>query len=414
VDLQQARAKFNNETAPAVAAQVGDFTRLPGTGYSKRFTYFANDDQFLVVAGPQEANHVELAFALGLTYRQGRQLVLVLPRDHAFSTLQRAPWFNEDARPDIWLHNGQHIEHDVLPSQDDTVQALSDRLKPNQTLADELRDAATAVHLDTRASSVQELAEWATTEPLLDPSHRRGERSWHCMGQRVLSIKPTTGGVAITAGIHYTKPEQAPTAVAVGKNESLSPADLGAIKDQVRAGMHERLHGAPPIHRPDEHWLQAVIRRDPSLVGVEQPALRELPAWRPTGEANKWGRGYIDLIGVDGHGDIRVVETKIADNKDALLVLQGLDYYVWALAYRDVLLGRLGASTKAAFEIHYVIGADQNGSVTLSPYTASQALGLDERIPWHFQHVYDWYGDPSDGGPAGSELLPARTLEVSA
>jgi hypothetical protein len=156
-----------------------------------------------------------------------------------------------------------------------------------------------------------------------------------------------------------------------------------------------------------------VIRRDPSLVGVDQPALRELPAWRPTGEANEWGRGYIDLIGVDGHGDIRVVETKIADNKDALLVLQGLDYYVWTLAYRDVLLGRLGASTKADIEIHFVIGADQNDSVTLSPYTASQALGLSEEIPWHFQHVYDWYGDPSENRPARSELLPQRTLPAT-
>ncbi|MCB0996082.1 MAG: hypothetical protein KDB21_13375 [Acidimicrobiales bacterium] len=225
-----------------------------------------------------------------------------------------------------------------------------------------------------------------------------------------LSIKRTTGGVAITAGIHYTKPEQAPTALAVGKSETLSPADLEAIKDQVRAGMHERPHGAPPIHRPDEHWLQAVIRRDPRLVGVEQPALRELPAWRPTGETSEWGRGYIDLIGIDGHGDIRVVGTKIADNKDALLVLQGLDYYVWALAYRDVLLGRLGASTKADIEIHYVIGSDQNGSVTLSPYTASQALGLNEEIPWHFQHVYDWCGDPSGDQQARSELLPLRSL----
>jgi hypothetical protein len=48
---------------------------------------------------------------------------------------------------------------------------------------------------------------------------------------------------------------------------------------------------------PTSTGSKAVILRNPTLVGVEQPALRELPAWRPTGEANEWGRGYIDLIG---------------------------------------------------------------------------------------------------------------------
>jgi hypothetical protein len=43
------------------------------------------------------------------------------------------------------------------------------------------------------------------------------------------------------------------------------------------------------------------------------------------------GRGFIDLIGVDGHGDIRVVETKLAGNLDDLLILQGCHWWVGAL-----------------------------------------------------------------------------------
>lgn len=410
MDLKQRREQFNTKIAPKLTEPIGKFTAAPGSGFSKRFAYFGDDHRLVVVAGEQEDSHVELAFALGLAYRAGRRLVLVLPKEHAYATQQRAPWFNDDARPELWLHDCQQVERHDLPTQADTISALTRRLKPGQSLADELRSAATAVHLGARSQSVLDLAEWATTDPLLDASHRRGERSWHCMGQRVLSIKPTTSGLTITAGIHYSKAEQAPEPLTIGKDQVLDAAQLASVMGQVGKGMVERLEGHPPIHRPDEHWLQAVIRRDPSLVGVEQPALRELPAWRPRDDPSQWRRGYIDLIGIDGHGDIRVVETKIADNKDALLVLQGLDYYVWARAYRDVLLSRLGAQNGAELEIHYVIGADEDRSVALSPYTAPQALSLDKQIPWHFQHVYNWYGDQSHGREASSHLLPVRTM----
>jgi hypothetical protein len=46
----------------------------------------------------------------------------------------------------------------------------------------------------------------------------------------VLSIKGTTIGLAITAGIHYGKTGAAPLPVAVNKGESLEPAQLTAIE----------------------------------------------------------------------------------------------------------------------------------------------------------------------------------------
>ena len=36
--------------------------------------------------------------------------------------------------------------------------------------------------------------------------------------------------------------------------------------------------------------------------------------------------------GAEGEPELRVVETKLASNTDYLLVCQGLDYYIWALA----------------------------------------------------------------------------------
>ena len=412
--VQQDRERFNSITAPQLAAVVG-VTAPSGGNRSTRFAYFADDTRFVVIAGAQEESEVDLAFALGLTYREDRRLVLVLPEQHAFATLQRAPWFKPDARPEVWLHDGAVARRRDLPSQDDTVAQFTARLKPGQTLEDELREAATPTHLGVKSAAVHQLVEWATTHPLLDASHRRGERAWHCMGQKVLSIKGTTAGLTITAGIHYTDDAAAPRPHKVAKGETLGAGELETIKQQaIVEGTDVRLAGLPPIHRPDEHWLQAVIRRDPSLVGVEHPALRELPAWRPRGsktdQSKKWGRGYIDLIGVDGHGDVRVVETKIADNQDDLLVFQGLDYYIWSCAYREVLLRRLGAPKQAAFEIHYVIGDTTDGQIHISKFAAAQARSLDDGLRWRFQTIHDWYRGPTDAGRATSRLLAPGEL----
>jgi hypothetical protein len=411
MSIEDDRKQFNSAAAPKIAAQIGIAKSWDEPG-SSRFAYFVDDNRFLVVAGPQEQNYTDLAFALGLSYRGDRQLVLALPRDHAFATLQRAPWFTGTARPEIHLHDGVTAKAERLPRQSDTVDRAA-AIKPGVQPRDELRQAATPKHLGAASSAVYELVEWATTHPLLDNGHRRGERSWHCMGQKVLSIKSTKeGGLAITAGIHYSKPGEAPSPLALAKAEHLTASQLGNVKAQVEEGIEARLHGPPPIHRPDEHWLQAVIRGQPTLVGVEQPALRELPAWRPAGDGSpaSWGRGYIDLLGVDGHGDIRIVETKLADNVDDLLVFQGLDYYIWSLAYRHVLTDRLGAPDSSELEIHYVVGATTGGKIHVSRHAGAQVRSLDPKVHWRFQTIHGWYPTPASASEPKSALLPPGEL----
>jgi hypothetical protein len=406
--VDQVRKEFNETTAPTIAAEIG-LTKPWGETGSSRFAYFADDDRLLIIAGRQEQNHSDLAFALGLSYRGDRQLLLALPEDHAFATLQRAPWFTSNAQPKIWLHDGTTAETVPLPTQDETV-ARAAEVKPGVPPHAELRNAATPKHLGVASRAVYELVEWATTHSLLDNGHRRGERSWHCMGQKVLSIKATKeGAVSITAGVHYSKPGEAPSPLTLAKDEKLTAAQVRNVKTQVEQGIEARLNGPPPIHRADEHWLQAVIRRNPTLVGVEQPALRELPAWRPGGNGTpaSWGRGYIDLLGVDGHGDIRIVETKLADNIDDLLILQGLDYYVWSQAYRKVLVDRLGAPDRSDFEIHYVVGATTDGKIHVSRHAGAQVRSLDPTIRWRFQTIHDWYPGVGSASKPTSTLLPA-------
>ena len=112
-----------------------------------------------------------------------------------------------------------------------------------------------------------------------------------------------------------------------------------------------------------------------------------------------WGRGFIDLAGLDGHGNIRIVETKLATNADDLLVLQGLDYLVWAHAYEHALQERLGAPRHARLELHFVLGADpSDGTVTTSPCTEPLAAALDpDVVTWRFQTVHDWFAPTATG-----------------
>jgi hypothetical protein len=261
----------------------------------------------------------------------------------------------------------------------------------------------TPLHLNQRTDAVWKLVEHVTRDRRLDHGHRRAERSWHYAGQRVLSIRRRNNAVVVTAGIHYGG-AHAPEPVVLADGERLSDEQFEWILDAIEHAIEERREGPPPIHRPDEHWLQAIIRREPSIVGVEQPALRELPAWRPRDSPSGWGRGFIDLAGLDGHGDVRIVETKLADNADDLLVLQGLDYHVWATAYEHALRQRLGAANHARLELHYVLGANaESGMTKVSPCTKPLADALDQdAVRWRFQTVRDWYKTPDDPTPVDS------------
>jgi hypothetical protein len=108
-------------------------------------------------------------------------------------------------------------------SPDDSIGAVLQRLK-GKTPEQELHDATSPMHLGGGSEAVVELTEWATSHPLLDASHCKGERSWQCMGLKVLTIKPIQGrGIAIRAGIHYSSPSQAPRPVTLTRGQKLDP-----------------------------------------------------------------------------------------------------------------------------------------------------------------------------------------------
>ncbi|MGY1680633.1 PGN_0703 family putative restriction endonuclease [Geodermatophilus sp. SYSU D01176] len=406
------RTSFNREVAPTIAAAMG-IPERSSDGRSDRFAYFADETRFLVVAGPQEGDAAQLALAYGMTWAGDRRLVLALPHGHCTATAQRIPWFTDARRPELWLHDGATVRPAPVLDRTAAVAALGARLEDGDVRTD-FAAASTALHLGARAGAVGLLVDWATRDPRLDSAHRQNERAWHCSGQRVLSVRGRRGGLRVLAGIHGSTDDRAPLALELDHGTRLTDEQLAEVRGAVEAGIVRRLQpGEGSLHRPDEHWLQAVLRRSPHLVGIEQPALREVPAWRPRDTPARWSRGYVDLLGLDGHGDLRVVETKLASNDDALLVLQGLDYLTWAHAYRDVLADRLGASPAARLVLDLVVGADADGQVALSRYSAALLAALADDVAWSVQAVTDWFGpdvSPSVVSPA-ERTVPAEWTE---
>jgi hypothetical protein len=396
----------------AVCVGKGKLSHVPKRrDLSSYFTYFEDDTRFVMICDDSEARGADHGLAYGMTWRGDKRLVLVLPERYAFPTLQRVPWFTTATRPEVWLHDGKTANLAPAVTPKDTIDELTKRLKPGQSLGDELHDAATPKHLGDKSEAVDDLVEWATKHKDLDASHRRGERAWQFMGRKVLAI--TGGGSGVKAGIDYKH---------VDDDSALLPIPIpttgkidGAVCTQAQEYVEKAIAVRLKDKAGDEHWLQAVIRRDPSLVGVEQPAIRELPAWRPAspskGGVQKWGRGYLDLIGVDGHGDIRLIETKLEKNPDDFLILQGLDYYVWARAYEQVIRTRLSAPDRARLKLHYVIGAKAGKDVHLSPYAAAQAEALDTKeVDWRFQVVCDWFQDPRERSRAWTYMHDPHVL----
>lgn len=399
--IVKARAEFNSHVAPGLARQLGANVREDGP--SDRFAWFGDRERLVIVSGATEIAHrgVDLALAYGLHERGTRSLTLVLPAGGEFSTLQRAAWLKESTGVAVWTHDGAAAARSKVPTQQKSIANVTAHLKGISPTED-MRRASTPKYLKDAAKPLEELAAWLNSHEHLDSGHRRGERSWQCMGQRVLSIKSHAGGLRIRAGIHESDIEGWTDLPLDGY---LTPQRLSGLKRRVDAGIEQRLRPGAKYNKPDEHWLQAVIRKKPSILGLEHPVLREVPAWRPLGTPEKWSRAFVDIIGVDGLGDIKVAETKLSTNADDLLVMQGLDYFIWARAYKEWLADRLFTSKLVANpSVEFVIGSTTQGDIHLSHRAKSNADALN--VPWRFRTVQNWFSAGPDEVPAAAVLLP--------
>ena len=120
----------------------------------------------------------------------------------------------------------------------ETVQTVIDRLRDVSPAA-ELADSMMPLHLGDTSGGVWELVERVTRDPRLDHGHRRGERSWHFAGQRLLSIRKSGGGTVVTAGIHYSGPK-APRPVVLPPGDHLSSEQVADIIRAIEQAIEER------------------------------------------------------------------------------------------------------------------------------------------------------------------------------
>jgi Restriction Endonuclease associating with ARP len=332
--------------------------------------FFDDDDILSVVVGPQEKQRdVDRALAYGLAHAGDRDLHLVLPADKAYPTLARSPWIEVPLR--LWAYGDSACVEQVFPAPDEVLASYTDELETRHHV------------LKERAGWVEGLIRWADADPDLQPTHVKTDLSWQCLGMRVLKIARTKKGLRITAGIDYSKPknDQQPALVEDLGGEA-SAALVHRVISKTATAMTDRLDS--PGHGYQEHLLQGLlVGRPPDLGLVAMP--REFPAYRPPHQ-----RAYIDFLGIDTAGRIHVVETKIGN--DEMLVLQGLDYWIWATAHADGLAAHFGVGGTPEVMIDCVVAEPTEGPM-IGPYTAAQAEALVGSIPWRFHEVTDWH-DP--------------------
>jgi hypothetical protein len=390
--VAEERAAFNSQVAPSLARKVDDAAVLSerSADASSRFSYFESSMGFIVVAGSQEDEATELALVYGLALRQDQELVLVLPRSRAVQTAIRAAWLEVPIR--IFVHDG--------PSDIVTVEAL--HIGDRGAILESFGPSSyvdRVHHLGDRASWVESLTAWAGANEYLAAAHRPDNRSWHCKGLRVLRVTRTPAGVQVRAGIDYSEGSgKSAAAITLELAGPLDETQLDRCQEIIDAAIDERYFDEGSMYKPDEHWLQAVLREEPSLVGIEPPALREVPALRCTETTSsgepRWSRGFIDLLGADPQGSLRLIETKLGSYD--LLVLQGLDYYIWAERHRNELMAKLSLPSDAPLEIHFVVGGKGGGTPQLSSHIAPQIEALADDIPWRLHFIEDWFDSIAD------------------
>jgi hypothetical protein len=335
---------------------------------SKRMVFFADNDILSLIVGPQENQRdVDRALAYGLAHARDRDLHLVLPADKAYPTLARFPWIEVPLR--VWAYDDTACVEQVFPTPDEVLASYTDELEARRHV------------LKDRAAWVERLIRWADADPDLQPTHVKANLAWQCGGMRVLKIARTKKGLRITAGVDYSKPknEQRPALVSDLDGEA-SPALVHRVISKTATAMADRLES--PGAGYQEHLLQGLLigrSRDLGLITME----REFPAYRPVHQ-----HAYIDFLGIDAAGRIHVVETKIGN--DEMLVLQGLDYWIWATAHAESLAAHFGLTGTPEVVIDYVVAEPTEGPL-IGPYTAAQAEALVGSIPWRFHNVRDWH-----------------------
>lgn len=339
----------------------------------------------VLVAEGESDRQVDESLAAGLALQGDRDLHVVLPdvarRSPADqpvwqATADRLPWI--DTPTWLWVHGDGHVRPVPTPRRTTVLQRACQQGGPVPWEGHDLGD---------RAGWVQPLVHWATqTSVPLKAAHRGSYLAWHVDGRKVLQVRRTTAGVAVTGGVNYTHADHGPRPAKLHLQGPVTDEEVAEVQAAVELAATRRMDGTDDADV--EARLQSRLDDAPAVLGLVGPVLRELPLSRPGSP-----RAYVDLVGVDGAGNVHLVETKV--KRDWMLGLQALDYWVWARANRQALVDVLTTAGAALADkpkvfLDVVVGTtngDQPGDIRL---LLPQLEALTGSMTWRIGDVTGW------------------------
>ena len=346
------------------------------------YTYFYGDDRELniVVCEGESPGNVDKALAYALAHVGNRTLSLILQEGLALPTQQRLVGLRTDVR----LYTYQDCAATPMESKKLTLGGLKE--------LEEVASIRGGVHnLGARENWVEGIIDWADgLAPSLVQANRSSYRAWHCLGRQLLKLNTTSKGIDVLAGVNYGKPtEVQPAPVKLSLNGPISDKESWRVKEAVLRGIISRQAGDDSEAHLEHQMQAALMARAEKLTGSMKVGLRrEVPAKRPGG-----GTGFIDFVFVDTQGVLHLVETKIG--ADPMLVLQGLDYWLWAKVNRKLLEKELNVKRITDVQLDFVLG-ERDGTL-VAPRTSvlrldapAQLQQLRSDIPWRLARVTGW------------------------
>ncbi|MDQ3177738.1 MAG: hypothetical protein M3Q72_09365 [Actinomycetota bacterium] len=373
--------------------EIAECARGPTTPFaptksalSTRFRWFADDDRLCVIAPDltMKASAADVGFAHALGHLGDRELIVVLPKTGAEAVAQRLPFLDVPAR--CFELTAAGIER-IEPMRPADVFALYVGTHGG------VHDVSVGLQL------AAPLVRWLDQRAGLVVDDRSSYRTWHYKGRQVLTLRMATKTEAeLVAGVNYSTPEPGLEPVVLRLSGTMTGEQLNRVQDAIDTACSGKDSGADVANA--EHLLQERLRTQWKPLGLGAAPLREVPVRRPV------GRGYIDLLGAGADGRIHVIEIKLGPFDQ--LVVQGLDYWIWANANRPALAERLDLPADAEIEIDYVVAEKTPGHGLIGSYTSGQAEALQGAIRWRFTEIRDWTG----AGAPTVKRLPLRTMPL--
>ena len=381
------------EVAEAVGGPTTPFDPERGE-LSTLFHWFEDRDRLCVIAGDpsMKAQATDVGFAHALGHLGDRDLTVVFPEAGAKAVAQRLPFLDIPSASFVLRENG--------------VDRLQPR-RPIDVIASFKGTRGGSHDVSKALALLAPLMQWLDGEQALVKDDRKSYRTWQYHGRQVLTLRvDSDGGAHLVAGVNYSKPEPglAPLILRL-QDDPITKTQLELVRAAIARARADKDSGADSANA--EHLLQETLREKWDLLDLRAAPLREVPVRRPV------GYGYIDLVGAGKDGRIRVIETKLGPFDR--LIVQGLDYWIWATANAEVVADWLELPSGAGIDIEYVVAEKTPGHGVIGSYTSGQAEALHGAIRWRFTTVRDWNGShdpkvcrlPLRSLPEGSKGRPA-------